>query len=172
MRLQKIGLITMCAAAMLAFSGCSFLSALGSAGSTANAAGQLVIEEGTAVVIQSGCKATATETLQQCYDENASKALVIAQVLEAATPQMALADLQAALNKEIASLGLAPAEAIPLQVFSQSIISYITPLVGTNAVLSASALAIVNQVGQWVAQVANSYSPTTTAKFRTLKKIH
>lgn len=168
---MKIGLISMCVATMLALSGCSFLTGLTTAGSTANAAGQLVIEEATAIDIQTGCKATATESLQQCYDSNAAKVLVIAQVLEAATPQMALTDLQAALNKEIVSLGLTPAEAIPLTVFAQSLISYLAPLVGSNQVLSSAALVVVNQVGGWVAQVAGSYSPVSAMRFRMAKKI-
>jgi hypothetical protein len=151
-------------------SGCAFLSALGTAGSTANAAGQLAIEEATAIAIQSGCKATATETLQQCYDVKAAKILLIAQVLETATIGSVLTDLQAALAKEVAAQGLTPEEAVPLQVFLQSIVNYLTPLVG-NAVLAAPAIAVVNQVAAWVVSIASEYAPTVVSAKRAAKKL-
>lgn len=170
LRLERSGFVM---AAILALStvvtGCAFLSALGGGGAV-TAAGQIAVEEATAAAIQANCKATPTQTLQQCYDAKAAKVLVVAQVMETASVSMALSDLAVLLNKSLTTLNLTPEEEVPLTVLVSTLMDYITPLVGKNTVLAAAGVAVVNQVGSWVASEAMLYSPSQSAKAKLLIK--
>lgn len=142
---------------------CSLLSSLGGVGTTANTAAQLVVEESTALAIQSGCAATATVTAQQCYDLKAARVLKIAQALQGVTAGTAVAQVQILLANAIAGLKLSPEESTPLVVLTTAILTYLTPLLG-NTVITAPGFALVSQVASWVGQVAAEYSPTPAAK--------
>lgn len=166
-KIWKTGVVLASIMIAMTLSACSLLSG---ANAAVAAATQLAIEEGTALRIQSGCKATATQSLQQCYDVNAARILVIAQVFEGATSTTAVSDLQTALTRAIASLGLTPEESVPLLVFGQNLIAYVTPLVDNN-VLTAAALSVVNQIATLVASVATQYAPAVVAVARATKKI-
>jgi hypothetical protein len=137
----------------LFLSGCSFLGSLVTPGSNANVAAELVVEEATAVAIQHGCSS------QACYDANAEKVLVVANVLKIITVQNAMADVTEALTKEIVKLNLSPEELPPMQALLTTLINYITPMVPLAGAIAAPGLVVVNTVATWVGQEAALYSP-------------
>lgn len=160
MRGIKTNLITVMVIGLIGMlTGCSILSGIETAGNGVNAVGQLVVEEAAALVIQAGCKATAAQTAQQCYDANAAKVLTVATTLESATGSMVITDVQALVTQKIASLNLTPAEVAPLNVFAGQVFQYLAPIINNSKVLTAANLAIVDQVATWVADEAALYSP-------------
>lgn len=133
------------------------------------AGGQLVVQEATAFAIQSNCTATATVSLQQCYDNRAAKVLVIAQQLENVTVATASTEVSTLLQQALASLKLTPEEMVPLNVLVSNLAAYLQPLINTSPLITSSALAIVQQVAGWVADEAVLYSPVTASKVMTMK---
>jgi len=136
--------------ATLALPGCALFS-------KNTVAEQLVIQELTAVAIQSGCATTSTQTAQACYAERASKVAAVANSLKSITPTMAAADVTTLLQNELTALKLTPEETAPLQAFVSAIVSYLVTNYGSG-VLSTAALADVSQIATWIASVAALYA--------------
>jgi hypothetical protein len=124
-------------------------------------AGQFIAQEGTAIYIQSGCSGQVA-----CYDKNAARVLIFAQQLETATTGTLLSVVQTAVNSEIAKLNLSPAEAAPLLSLETQLFTYLQSKISSTSVLTASSLAILQQVAGWVVQEASIYSPSAVVTYR------
>jgi len=163
----KIKLIAALMCISVITAGCAALQAVETGNTVANGVGQLLISEATAIAIQAGCKATATETLQQCYDANAAKVLPIAEEFANATAGTALVDIQKLLTAKIATLP--PAEAAPLNSLLSQLNNYLASVVSSAAVLTAPAVAIVQTVAGWVADECQMYSPVLAMRVGVVK---
>jgi hypothetical protein len=125
---------------LLSVSGCTWLQ-------KNPTADQLLIEELTAVAIQSGCATTGTQTAQACYATRAAKVLAISKVLQTLSVGMAVTDLQNLLSKELLALQLTPEEVAPLNAFVASLLSYVATHYGSAALTTASITAIQTVAG-------------------------
>lgn len=159
---NKVGLLL----GVMILAGCAMLTG-GNVAVTAG--GQLVVEEATALAIQSNCTATAAVSLQQCYDTRATKVLAIAQQLENTTVGTAAASLATILQQVVATLNLTPPEQVPLNVLISQLNNYLQPIINSSTVITSASLAVVQQVAGWVADEAVLYSPVTASKVLSMK---
>lgn len=123
---------------------------------TNTVAEQLIIQELTAVAIQSGCSTTSTTTAQACYDERAAKVLAVATSLKTVNAGSAAADVLKLLQGELAQLKLTPEETAPLNAFVTALVGYLSSTYGAG-VLSTAALADVQLIAGWIAAEAAIY---------------
>lgn len=117
---------------------------------------QLVVQELTAVAIQSGCATTSTQTAQACYDERAAKVLAVATSLKTVTSSVVASDVLSLLQNALTHLNLTPEETAPLNAFITALVNYLIATYGTGA-LPAAALSDIQQIAVWIAQESSIY---------------
>jgi hypothetical protein len=122
---------------------------------------QLIVQEGTAIAIQSGCSSSTA-----CYDKNAAHVLVIAKQLQTVAVGSLLTDLQTVVNNELGKLNLSPAELAPLLSLESQIMQFLSSKVSSSSVLTASTIAIIQTVAGWIVQEASIYAPAAVATFK------